>query len=241
MTTPDTATHSVLIVDDDVQLSDMLEEYLSPLGFRIGLARDGEAGLQSALEGEYDLVILDVMMPVMDGFEVLRRLRKESDLPVLMLTARGDDVDRIVGLEVGADDYLGKPFNPRELVARMRAILRRTSGGESTETTLDVELPIGRLRLNEADLSGRLDDRDLELTGAEFRILSCLARRAGNIVSRAELTQQALGRRLGAFDRALDTHISNLRKKLTCQNPSATAIRSVRNAGYLLASKEPRG
>ena len=174
------------------------------------------------------------MLPALDGFEVLRRLRTSSTVPVLMLTARGDDVDRIVGLEVGADDYLAKPFNPRELVARLRAILRRAGGSGAPAGMVSAVTPAGRLQLDEKSLSARLGAHELELTGAEFRTLKCLAEHAGQIVSREQLTRQALGRRLGAYDRAIDTHVSNLRKKLGPAPGDPTVIRSVRNAGYLL-------
>jgi two-component system response regulator CpxR len=235
MTRTETEGRSILLVDDDEALCRMLEEYLAPEGFSVTAAHDGAAGLAAAAGGEFEIMILDVMMPVMDGFELLRRLRQTSNLPVLMLTARGDDVERIVGLEIGADDYLAKPFNPRELVARLRAILRRTAGPVEVGGPLELSLPAGRLRLDEKDLSARLDDRELGLTGAEFRVLSCLAEHSGSIVSRADLTRQALGRRLGAYDRAIDTHISNLRRKLGGSGDAAQIIRSVRNAGYLLA------
>jgi two-component system response regulator CpxR len=222
------------LVDDDEPLCRMLDEYLAPEGFVATAVHDGASGLEMAAAGGFDIVILDVMLPGLDGFEVLRRLRATSAVPVLMLTARGDDVDRIVGLEVGADDYLAKPFNPRELVARLRAILRRADGPGAPAGTVSADTPAGRLLLDEKSLSARLGDRELALTGAEFRTLQCLAEHAGQIVSRDALTRLALGRRLGAYDRAIDTHISNLRKKLVPASEDTTVIRSVRNAGYLL-------
>ena len=228
----------LLLVDDDEPLCRMLEEYLAPEGFVATAAHDGVSGLRLAAGGSFDIVVLDVMLPGLVGFEVLRRLRATSSVPVLMLTARGDEVDRIVGLEVGADDYLAKPFNPRELVARLRAILRRSDGPEAPAGTVSADTPAGRLHLDTRSLSARLGTRDLELTGAEFRTLTCLTERAGQIVSREELTREALGRRLGAYDRAIDTHISNLRKKLVPGTEEITVIRSVRNAGYLLVMPE---
>jgi len=185
-------------------------------------------------------VILDVMLPGIDGFEVLRNLRRSSVVPVLMLTARGDDVDRIVGLEVGADDYLPKPFNPRELVARMRAILRRATGSAAAPSGLSVRLPAGELTLDPHSLSASLAGDSLRLTGAEFRVLACLATHAGEIVPRDRLTEQALGRRYTPFDRAIDTHVSNLRRKLRPKTQGESPIVSVRNAGYLLAVEEER-
>jgi two-component system response regulator CpxR len=225
---------SVLLVDDDEPLCRMLEEYLADEGFTAAAAHDGASGLDMAATGDFDIVVLDVMLPVFDGFEVLRRLRTASRVPVIMLTAMGNDVDRIVGLEIGADDYLTKPFNPRELVARLRAILRRADAPETPSGTVTADTPAGRLQLDPKSLSAQLGQRDLELTSAEFRTLKCLAEHAGEVVSREELTRQALGRRLGAYDRAIDTHISNLRKKLGPAPENAVVIRSVRNAGYLL-------
>lgn len=235
--TPD-ERRAVLVVDDDTALCEMLVRYLEPEGFRVETAHDGNEGLIRARSGEFRLVILDVMLPGIDGFEVLRNLRRASTVPVLMLTARGDDVDRIVGLEVGADDYLAKPFNPRELLARMRAILRRATGPAAIPRGLTVRLAAGELALDPPSLSASLAGSPLRLTAAEFRVLSCLAEHAGDIVPRDRLTEQALGRRYTPFDRAIDTHVSNLRRKLGATSSGGSPIVSVRNAGYLLAVDE---
>ncbi len=228
----------ILLVDDDRELTSMVSEYLSRESFEIEVVHDGDAALaRLATPGQAapDLVILDVMLPGCSGLDVLRVLRtRESPPPVLMLTARGDDVDRIVGLELGADDYLSKPFNPRELVARMRAVLRRVSDrGLPHEPLL-----LGTLRLDPARHRVTQDGRAVELTGAEFRVLEVLIRAAGRIVSREQLTEQALGRRLELYDRSIDTHISNLRRKLRLGSAAQLEIRGIRGAGYLLTPPE---
>jgi two-component system response regulator CpxR len=232
---PEPGARPILVIDDDRELCEMLASYLGGQGFAVSAAFDGHSGLERAVAGGWDAVILDVMLPELDGVEVLRRLRTASDVPVVMLTARGDDVDRIVGLEVGADDYLPKPFNPRELVARLRAILRRTRGAGADETRLSVELGAGLLELDPATLSVRLGGRPVSVTATEFRVLERLVRDAGRIVEREELTRAALGRELTPFDRAIDTHISNLRRKLGRDRDGRSPIRSVRGAGYQLA------
>ena len=234
-TTTGPADRAVLVVDDDPELCDMLARYLAPQGFVVSAVHDGQEGLDAAAAGDWAAVVLDVMLPGLDGFEILRRLRARSDVPVVMLTARGDDVDRIVGLEVGADDYLAKPFNPRELVARLRAILRRARPEELPETRLAVPLEPGALTLDVATLSARLADQPLPLTATEFRVLECLAREAGRVVTREALTRSALGRELSPFDRAIDTHISNLRRKLGRDRDGRSPIRGIRGAGYQLA------
>ena len=224
----------LLLIDDDVELCTMLAEYLNLEGFDVAQVHDGAQGLEQARQGGFDLVVLDVMLPGMNGLEVPKALREDHETPVLMLTARGEDVDRIVGLEVGADDYLAKPFNTRELIARIRAVLRRTprsGGGTAAPDTVQA----GPLVLEPASLAARLYDRPLTLTGAEFRVLENLAANAGRIVSRDTLTENALGRRLEPFDRAIDTHVSNLRKKLGALPDGGSPIRNVRGAGYLLS------
>lgn len=223
----------ILLVDDDRELCEMLADYFVPEGFETVAVFDGETGLQRAREGGFDLVVLDVMLPGLNGFEVLKRMRETLHTPVLMLTARGDDVDRIVGLEIGADDYLSKPFNPRELAARIRAILRRATAPQPG-SEVDETVTVGGLRLDPGTHRAFLDDHDLELTGAEFRILGVLMRRAGRVVSRDELTREALGREHTPFDRSVDTHVSNLRKKIGPVGDGGTPIRNVRGAGYLL-------
>lgn len=226
--------HRVLIVDDDTELCDLVAEYLEQEGLEAEAVHDGDAGVARGLEGGHDLVILDVMLPGIGGFEVLRRIRDKSRVPVLMLSARGEEVDRIVGLELGADDYLPKPFNPRELAARIRAVLRRTSkdaaaeGGPAVLRVGDLEMDLGA---REVRRSGEV----IELTGAEFAILEALVREAGSVVERNELSLQALGRRASAFDRSLDVHLSNLRRKLGPASDGGDRIKTVRGVGYLYA------
>ncbi len=224
----------ILIIDDDVELCGMIAEYLRPEGFQVEAVHNGERGLQRALSKEHDLLLLDVMLPGMNGFDLLRQLRASSDLRVLLLTARGDDVDRIVGLEIGADDYLPKPFNPRELLARVRAILRRPQNGKGSPEAGE-RLTVGDVEL---DLGSRTSSRNgeaIELTSVEFSLLETLLRSAGKIVSREELAQKVLGRNLNLFDRSIDVHISKLRKKLGEMINGGERIKTVRGAGYLYA------
>jgi two-component system response regulator CpxR len=216
-----------LLVDDDHDLCDSLQQLLRLDGFEVTLAHDGEAGLREALTHNHKLVILDVMLPKADGRTVLRRLRAKSQLPVLMLTARGDEADRIAGLERGADDYLPKPFNPRELVARMRAILKRK--GETTEVE---SFALGDLLVHLKTRQVFRQRCEVELTGAEFEILLLLLRNAGKTLSRDEIAEAALGRPVAPLDRSIDNHISNLRKKLGSQSGDVERIRNVRGAGY---------
>ncbi|QYO67444.1 response regulator transcription factor [Leptolyngbya sp. 7M] len=226
----------VLIIDDDEELCELVSEYLSVEGFEVSAVHDGEAGLSKARTGNYDLAILDVMMPKLNGFDVLRNLRETSMLPVLMLTARGDDMERIVGLEIGADDYLPKPFNPRELVARIRAILRRANG-EGTDTGLPEKLIVDDLEISASSRSVKLDGRDVVLTSLEFDLLAALARQAGNVVKKEDLSETVLERELSPYDRSLDMHISNLRKKLGLHEDGSERIKTVRSVGYIYTVK----
>jgi two-component system response regulator CpxR len=220
----------LLLVDDDTELCELVSEYLGQEGFEIDAVHDGVTGVERAAAGTYALVILDVMLPELGGFDVLRRLREHSEVPVLMLTARGDEVDRIVGLELGADDYLAKPFNPRELSARIRAILRRSRSGDESSPAL---LGAGDLELDIGGRSARVSGEEVELTGIEFELLAVLVRSSGSVVSRDELSRQALGRRASAFDRSLDVHISNLRRKLGPSSDGKDRIKTVRGVGYI--------
>jgi len=218
----------VLLIDDDVEFSELVSEYLVGEGFTVDVVHNGDSGLRRALEGRHDLVILDVMLPGLTGFEVLRKLRETSAVPVLMLTARGEDVDRIVGLEMGADDYLAKPFNPRELAARMRAILRRVSSEPEVSDRIGVDDVV-------VDLGTRVvsvGDEEISLTGGEFSLLEALVRSAGNVVNRDDLSRAALFRRASSFDRSLDVHISNLRRKLGPMAAGGERIKTVRGVGY---------
>ncbi|MBP7143544.1 MAG: response regulator transcription factor, partial [Opitutaceae bacterium] len=202
----------VLLVDDDVELASMLREYIEQEGFEADVVHDGEAGVAGALSGLYAIVVLDVMMPRVGGIEALRRIRAQSQVPVLMLTAKGDDVDRIVGLELGADDYVPKPCTPRELVARLRAILRRTQ--EAAQVLPSGPLTVGQLVMWPQMRRAQWCGVGLELTSTEFNLLEMLARNAGRVVSKAELSEQGLGRPLARFDRSIDVHLSSIRHKL---------------------------
>ena len=226
----------ILLIDDDIDLCELLCEYLTSEGLTVEFVHEGEEGARRALSGEYALAILDVMLPGMSGFDVLRRIRAGTDLPVLMLTARGDDIDRIVGLEMGADDYLPKPFNSRELTARIRAILRRTrqeEGETPARRASPSKLIVGDIELNPSTLEALCDKRPVELTVVEFRLLVVLLRDAGTVVSREDLTREGLDRELTAYDRSIDVHMSKLRKKLGPAGNGMERIRSVRNAGYI--------
>lgn len=211
----------------------MLEEYLGPEGFGVETARTGSAALERVGRGALDLVVLDVMLPELSGFEVLRRLRSVSRIPVIMLTARGEEVDRVIGLELGADDYLAKPFSPRELVARIRAVLRRMA---AEPQAVAGALAWGPLKLDLRARRAEVDGEDLELTAAELRILELLVRADTRTVSREDLMLQALGRRLLPTDRSLDTHVSNLRRKLG-KLTDRVSVQSVRGSGYALTQK----
>ena len=227
----------ILIIDDDTELSDMLGEYLQAEGFSITRVFDGKAGVQQALTGLYDAIVLDVMMPVLDGFEVLRQIRSQSNVPVLMLTAKGDDIDRIVGLEIGADDYLPKPFNPRELLARLRAVLRRTHSDQPKQDHQAPVLQLGSLEIRPSSRCALANGQPLDLTSTEFNLLHTLVKQVGHVVSKENLSEQALARSLEKYDRSIDMHMSNLRKKLTERNLKSK-IMTVRGQGYQLSNEE---
>lgn len=225
----------ILIIDDDAELCELLDEYLEQEGFDIQTTQEADSGLKLALSENYRLIILDVMLPGMNGFDLLRRIRESSFVPVLMLTARGDDVDRIVGLEIGADDYLPKPFNPRELIARIRAILRRYDSRlkESTNSTAAEDaVTVGEVALYRSARSVYVSGEKIALTSVEFILLDCLLDFAGHVLTREELAQKALGRPLSAYDRSIDVHISSLRKKLGPFSNGEERITSVRGVGY---------
>lgn len=228
--------NKILLVDDDEELTDLVMEYLIVEGFEVSAVHDGESGLKGALSGDFDLMILDVMLPKMGGFDVLRRLREMSNLPVLMLTARGEDMERIVGLEIGADDYLPKPFNPRELVARLSAILRRTQIAERKDDELPEEttkVHVDDVDVNMAARVAKRGEEVLPLTSIEFDLLVALIREAGKVINKDDLSQKVLGRRLSPFDRSLDMHISNLRKKLGSHIDGNDRIKTIRSVGYI--------
>ena len=219
----------VLLADDDVELSGMLTEYLEREGFGVTAVHDGEAAARLALSGGYQIVVLDVMMPKVDGIEALRLIRQASRVPVIMLTARGDDVDRIVGLELGADDYVPKPCTPRELVARLRAILRRAQPGADGGP-----LEVGAMTLWPEKRKAQWRGREVHLTSIEFNVLEVLMRNAGRVVSKDDISEQALGRPLARFDRSIDVHLSSIRQKL---GEGARLIRTVRGLGYHLVKE----
>ncbi|MHB1047317.1 MAG: response regulator [Thermoanaerobaculia bacterium] len=221
----------VLLVDDDVALAGMLREYLHGEGFDATTAHDGEAGVEEALSGRYAIVVLDVMLPRLSGVEALRRIRARSRVPVLMLTAKGDDVDRIVGLELGADDYVPKPCTPRELVARLRAILRRSEAGAAGPGG---PVTTGPLSLWPERRHAEWEGRPIDLTSTEFNLLEVLARNAGRVVTKGELSEQGLGRPLARFDRSIDVHVSSLRQKVGRLADGRSYIQTVRGLGYQL-------
>jgi len=222
----------ILIIDDDEELCELVSEYLAVEGFAIDCVNDGESGLKSALSGDYDMAILDVMLPKMNGFDVLRNLRAESKLPVIMLTARGDDMERIVGLEIGADDYLPKPFNPRELAARLRAILRRTvAADENADGSERIE--VDGIVLSPAARTVTLDGAEINLTSVEFGLLYELLKEAGKVVKKEDVSESVLERSLSPYDRSLDMHISNLRKKLGARADGSERIKTIRSVGYI--------
>ncbi|HYD81270.1 MAG TPA: response regulator transcription factor [Paucimonas sp.] len=223
----------ILLIDDDAELVGLLKEYLEQEGFEVTGVHDGETGVAEALSGRYAIAALDVMMPRMNGVEALRRIRMKSDLPVLMLTAKGDDTDRVVGLELGADDYVPKPCTPRELAARIRAILRRTQlagGGDGQSGALQV----GRLVMWPEQRRAEWNGRPVELTSTEFNLLQVLAGNAGKPVSKRELSEQGLGRPLARFDRNIDVHLSSLRHKLGTLPDGRSCIQTVYRLGYQL-------
>ena len=228
----------ILLIDDDVELCSMLTDYLGRYEFRVHGVHRGDEGLKTARGRDWALILLDVMLPGLDGFEVLKQIRASSDVSVLLLTARGEDVDRIVGLEIGADDYLPKPFNPRELLARMRAILRRRSGtAAKSEPAL---LRVDDLELDAAARSVMQGGKRIDLTSVEFALLETLMRFPGQVVSREQLSESVLGRKFDPFDRSLDMHVSRLRRKLSENGTRDEQVKTIRGAGYQLAVSAPR-
>lgn len=236
MVFPQPDLERILLIEDDAGLCSLLEQRLKTEGFVVECAHDGLKGLEMARSRRFVLVVLDLMLPRLNGFDVLRQLRTSSPVPVLILTARGDDIDKVVGLESGADDYLAKPFNPRELIARMRAILRRSRGPLKSSDILVVD----DLTLNPQSRTLKVGDTQVHLTTTEFTLLQVLLERAGTVVSREELTEEALGRKSGGgFDRSIDVHVSNLRKKLG-PDRDGERIKAIRSSGYLYAIRAPR-
>jgi len=229
----------LLIMDDDIEFCECLKEYLEPEGFEAGMIHDGREGMEKLLNGgvEYDLIVLDIMLPGMNGFEVLQRIRTRLNTPVLMVTGRDQEVDRIVALEIGADDFMSKPCNPRELVARVRAILRRTRNRPASGMTLPEpqRIVLGDIELDRGTRTAQRNGERLPLTSAEFNFLDMLLRAAGRVVTREQLAERILGRIYTAYDRALDVHVSNLRKKLGHEYNGVERIKTVRSVGYIYA------
>jgi DNA-binding response OmpR family regulator len=225
----------ILVVDDDLELCELLTEYLQPEGFDVDAVYDGVQGVDRALSGDYSLLILDVMLPGIRGFEALRQIRAKSALPIIMLTARDEDIDRILGLEIGADDYLAKPFNPRELAARIQAVLRRSATTTARETAASSprRIVLGDLELDESARSVRRQNREVELTSVEFDLLAFFMKNPVKVLQREEIVQQILGRESAPDDRSIDVHISNLRKKLGRAADGSDRIRAIRGIGYI--------
>ncbi len=219
----------VLLVDDDPLLTELLTEYLTAEGLDVHSVPDGEAGVQEILSGQYDVVVLDSMMPKMNGLDVLKSVRAQSTIPIIMLTAKGDDIDRIIGLEMGADDYVPKPCTPRELLARINAILRRAQQVSSEQSSTPNSISVSNVTLYPAKRQANIGDAPLELTSTEFNLLEVLMRHAGQVVSKETLSIEALDRKLAKFDRSIDVHISSIRHKLG----DASLIQTVRGLGYL--------
>jgi two-component system response regulator CpxR len=228
----------VLVVDDDTELCHLLSEYLSMEGYAVDCVHTGRQGVERALEGDYAIVVLDVMLPDLRGFEVLRRVRAESQRPILMLTARGDEQDRILGLEMGADDYLGKPFNPRELSARIDAVLRRSRTDAGGDRRAGDRLAVGDVTLDKGARVARRGNEVLDLTTVEFELLDLLLRGAGRVIPRDEMVRTVLRREFSPFDRSIDTHVSNLRRKLGPAPDGGDRIKGVRGIGYQYALHE---
>ncbi|ATC87877.1 MULTISPECIES: response regulator [Pseudoalteromonas] len=227
----------LLMIDDDTGLCELLSEYLTAQGFEIQSVHDGEQGLKLAQANDYALILLDVMLPTLDGFEVLKQLRQTKLTPVIMLTAKGEDFDRIFGLELGADDYIPKPFNHRELLARVKAITRRIEHINSLNAATTSKLLVNGITVNLAAREASIDGSTLTLTGTEYEILTLLCKNAGEVVSKEQISEEVLGRRLASFDRSIDMHVSNIRKKIAEHIPGER-IKTMRGTGYVFIQGE---
>jgi two-component system response regulator CpxR len=224
----------ILVIDDDVELCELVTEYLAPDGFQVAAVHNGIQGAEMALSGEFALIILDLMLPGIEGYEVLRRIRSRSSIPVIMLSARGEDSDRIRGLETRADDYVPKPFNPRELAARIHAVLRRASArAEENARSAPRRIVLGDVALDAGARAVRCGNRGVEFTSVEFDLLELFLATPGHVITREELARAALGRELAPLDRSIDVHVSNLRKKLGPLPDGGERIKAIRSAGYL--------
>ena len=234
-TNQDTRGKRILVIDDDVELCQLVNRFLTQEGFEMESVNSGSAGSERALSASYALIVLDVMMPEVNGFDVLRRIRAQSPVPVLMLTAKGDALDRVLGLEMGADDYLAKPFNPQELVARIRAILRRTTAQDTEPKSPRTPLLIGDVEMDRGARIVRRQGEIVNLTSVEFDLLEALLQTPGQVISREKLTHDVLGRAFSPFDRSIDTHVCNLRKKIGLLPQGTERIKGVRGIGYVYA------
>ncbi|MEE9339703.1 MAG: response regulator transcription factor [Methylococcaceae bacterium] len=230
----------ILLADDDIELCALLSEYLLAENFQVTEVYDGETAIQHALEEDYDVMILDIMMPRLNGLEVLKRLQNKIQIPILMLTARGDDIDRILGLELGADDYLPKPCNPRELVARLRAILRRTQKEPIEAVVSQSVITVGDLTLNRHNRTVLVKQKTINLTSTEFNVLDTLIKQAGQIVNKETLTEESLFRKQTVYDRSVEMHVSKIRKKLGSHMDGSQRIKTIRGLGYLYAPAETK-
>ncbi|WP_350645449.1 response regulator transcription factor [Pseudoalteromonas sp. G24-MNA-CIBAN-0072] len=227
----------LLMIDDDTGLCELLSEYLSAQGFSIQTAHDGQQGLELALQNDYALILLDVMLPFIDGFEVLKQLRQSKLTPVIMLTAKGEDFDRIFGLELGADDYIPKPFNHRELLARVKAITRRIEHINSVSNNNNKKLSLNGITINFATREASVNNTTLTLTGTEYEILALLVKHAPDVISKEQISEEVLGRRLASFDRSIDMHVSNIRKKIA-EHIAGEKIKTIRGTGYVFIQGE---
>ncbi len=238
MTPPSSQSTRVLVIDDDRKLCRLIRDYLAPLGYDVEAVHSGPEGVSRAVADSWQAIILDLMLPGIDGFEVLKQIRKTSDVPVLMLTARGDEADRIVGLEIGADDYLPKTFSTRELLARLRAVTRRSVRARTPDDPAPEALVVGPLRISPETRAAVLGDQPLDLTPVEFDLLVSLARAKGRVRSREALLEEIRDRNYDVFDRSIDVHISALRRKLGDDPKQPQFIRTYRGAGYMLINPD---
>jgi two-component system response regulator CpxR len=227
----------ILVIDDDVELCELVAEYLEPEGYKVEAVHEGPLGVGRALSGEHALAVLDYMLPGLNGFEVLRQIRATSRLPIVMLTARGDDMNRIIGLQIGADDYLPKPFNPLELVARINAVLRRAQAAPAQKPASEIVI-VGDVEMDNRTHTVRRAGELIDLTAVEYALLEKLLGAPGRILEREELVKDVLHRQLSPFDRSIDTHVSNLRRKLGHQVNGAERIKTVRSVGYIYSAPE---
>jgi two-component system, OmpR family, response regulator CpxR len=235
----DSAAQQILVVDDDVKLCRLIRDYLEPMGYRVSAAHSGLQGVEMALGQPFAALILDVMIPGMDGFAVLRRIREASNVPVLMLTGRGEEADRIMGLELGADDYLPKTFSTRELLARLRAVIRRSIIASTDQAEQSQSLAVGDLRIDRLSRVATVGDQMLHLTAVEFDLLWALAKGAGRVKTREQLLLEVADRNFEVFDRSIDVHISSVRKKLGDDPKSPRFIVTIRSAGYMMRKQSP--